>query len=204
MLSWKELKERRLVQIVVSYAVAGWVIISIFGEVIDRGVLPEILYRILLVLYFGGMVAALVTGWFHGEKGHQEFTKLEIALLAIVALGTLGLTGKTVQSHLATEARREAGEAAGLSLRTVAVLYFRDQSRGEDLSYLADGLTESLIDQLSENQGLDVLTTSASARFRDSTIPLDSVARVLGSGTIVDGVVEGRGETVRVRPHCSN
>ncbi len=198
MLSWKELKERRLVRIVVSYAVAGWVIISIFGEVIDRGVLPEILYRILLVLYFGGLVAAIVTGWFHGEKGHQEFTKLEIALLATVALGTLGLTGKTVQSHLATEARREAGEAAGLSLRTVAVLYFRDQSRGEDLSYLADGLTESLIDQLSENQGLDVLTTSASAQFRESTIPLDSVARVLGSGTIVDGVVEGRGETVRV------
>ena len=26
-----------------SYAVAGWVVISIFGEVIDRGVLPEIL-----------------------------------------------------------------------------------------------------------------------------------------------------------------
>jgi TolB-like protein len=80
----------------------------------------------------------------------------------------------------------------------VAVLYFRDQSRGDDLSYLADGLTESLIDQLSEVQGLNVLTTSASAQFRDSTIPLDSIARVLRSGTIVDGVVEGRGEVVRV------
>ena len=198
MLTWKELKERRLVQIVVSYAVAGWVVISIVGEVIDRGVLPEILYRVLLVLYFGGLVAAVITGWFHGEKGNQEFTKLEIALLAMVALGTLGLAGRTVQSHVATEARREAGEAAGLSLRTVAVLYFRDQSRGEDMSYLADGLTEALIDQLSENQGLNVLTTSASAQFRDSTIPLDSIARILKSGTIVDGVVENRGETVRV------
>ena len=63
MLSWKELKERRLVQIVASYAVAGWVVISIFGEIIDRGVLPEILYRVLLVLYFGGLVAATITGW---------------------------------------------------------------------------------------------------------------------------------------------
>jgi TolB-like protein len=197
-LSWKELKERRLVQIVVSYAVAGWVVLSIFGEVIDRGVLPEILYRVLLVLYLGGFVAAVITGWFHGEKGNQEFTRLEVVLLAIVALGTLGVSGKTVQSHLADQERKAAGEALGLPIRTVAVLYFRDQSRGDDLSFLADGLTESLIEQLSENQGLNVLTTSASAQFRDSTLPLDSIARILKAGTIVDGVVEGRGETVRV------
>jgi TolB-like protein len=198
LLSWKELKERRLVQIVASYAVAGWVVVSIFGEVIDRGVLPEIVYRILLILYFGGLLVATITGWFHGEKGNQEFTKLEIALLVVVALGTLGFTARTVRSHLATEARQAAGEALGLPVRTVAVLYFRDQSRGEDLSYLADGLTESLIDQLSENQGLNVLTTSASERFRESTVPFDSIAKALRAGTIVDGVVEGRGEEVRV------
>jgi len=197
-LSWKELKERRLVQIVVSYAVAGWVVLSIFGEVIDRGVLPELLYRVLLVLYFGGMVAATIAGWFHGEKGNQQVTRTEVVLLAIVGLGTLGLAARTVQSHFATEARKAAGEAMGLPVRTVAVLYFRDQSRGENLTYLADGLTESLIDQLAENPGLNVLTTSASDQFRDSTVPLDIIARALGAGTIVDGTVEGRGENLRV------
>ncbi|NNM06501.1 MAG: hypothetical protein HKO65_15515 [Gemmatimonadetes bacterium] len=198
MSTWKELKERRLVQIVASYAVAGWVVVSIFGEVIDRGVLPEIVYRVLLVLYFGGFLVALIAGWFHGEKGNQQFTKFEVGLLVVVALGTFGIAGKTVQSHYSTEARREAGEALGLPVRTVAVLYFRDQTRGEDFSYLADGLTESLIDQLSENQGLTVLTTSASAQFRDSNVPFDSIAKVLKAGTIVDGVVEGRGDAVRV------
>jgi len=197
-LSWKELKERRLVQIVVSYAVAGWVVLSIFGEVIDRGVLPEILYRILLILYFGGLVGATIAGWFHGEKGHQQVTRTEVVLLTLVGLGTLGMAGLTVRSHLATEARKAAGEAMGLPVRTVAVLYFRDETRGEDLTYLADGLTESLIHQLSESQGLNVLTTSASARFRDTNVPFDSIARALGAGTIVDGSVEGRGENVRV------
>jgi len=196
--SWKELKERRLVQIVASYAVAGWVVISIIGEVIDRGVLPEILYRVLLVLYFGGMVAATITGWFHGEKGHQQVTRMEVTLLTVVGLVTVGLSALTVRSHFQAEARVAAGEAMGLPMTTVAVLYFRDQSRGEDLSYLADGLTETLIDQLSENQGLNVRSTSAAEQFRDSTLPLDSVARVLGAGTIVDGTVEGRGDEVRV------
>ncbi len=198
MITLKELKERRLVQIVVSYAVAGWVVLSIFGEVIDRGVLPEIVYRVLLVLYFGGLVASVVSGWFHGEKGIQRVTRSEVVLLTVVALTTLGFATRTVQDHLSTEARKEIGAAAGFDPTRLAVLYFRDQSRGKDLSYLADGITESLIDQLSSSQALTVLSKSASERFRDSTVPLDSVARVLRSGTLVDGYVEDRGDQVRV------
>ncbi|MGD2123904.1 MAG: hypothetical protein PVJ76_19290, partial [Gemmatimonadota bacterium] len=198
MLSWKELKERRLVQIVVSYAVAGWVVLSIFGEVIDRGVLPEILYRVLLVLYFGGMLAATITGWFHGEKGHQKVTRAEVVLLTIVGLLTLGSMAQTIRSHLQQNALRAAGEAAGSSLNNLAVLYFRDRSRGEDLSHIGDGLTESLIDRLSRSQSLTVLTENASELYRDSDLPLDSIARALEVGTIVDGTVEGRRDRLRV------
>ncbi|MGW8267904.1 MAG: hypothetical protein ACWGSQ_16170 [Longimicrobiales bacterium] len=194
----KELKERRLVQIVVSYAVAGWVVLSIFGEVIDRGVLPEVLYRALLVLYFGGMVAATINGWFHGEKGHQKVTKMEVVLLSLVGVVTLASAAITVQRFNRIEDVRLAAGEAGLELRRVAVLYFRDASRGEDLSYLADGLTESLIQRLSESQSLEVLSQNASARFRDPGIPLDSIAKALAVGTLVDGSVERRGEDLRV------
>ena len=198
MSTFKELKERRLVQIVVSYAVAGWVVLSIFGEVIDRGVLPEILYRVLLVLYFGGMVAATINGWYHGEKGHQKFTRTEVALLSVVGVVTIVLAGVTVQRSNRMEQVRLAAGEAGLDLRRLAVLYFRDLSRGEDLSYLADGITESLIQRLSESQTLDVLSRNASARFRDPSITLDSIGRALSVGTLVDGSVERRGENVRV------
>ena len=126
MSTFKELKERRLVQIVVSYAVAGWVVISIFGEVIDRGVLPEILYRVLLVLYFGGLVAALITGWYHGEKGHQKVTKMEVVLLGVVTVATLGAAGMTIRQHFRMEDVRLAAGEAGLDLRRLAVLYFQD------------------------------------------------------------------------------
>ena len=176
MLSWKELKERRLVQIVVSYAVAGWVILSIFGEVIDRGVLPEILYRVLLVLYLGGFVAATVTGWFHGEKGHQKVTRPEVVLLTIVGLLTLAGSVQTVRGHMAEQAMRAAGLESGIPLNHLAVLYFQDRTRGEDLTYLADGLTETLIDRLSRTQTLTVLTQNASALYRDSDLPFDAIA----------------------------
>ncbi len=198
MTTWKELKERRLFQIVASYAVAGWVILGVFDQIIDRGLLPEIVYRILLILYFGGMVAAAVSGWFHGEKGHQQVTRPEVMVLTLVALLTLCGVGWAVREHLRMGQVRTAAGEAGLALQRVAVLYFRDLTRGEDLSYLADGLTESLIERLSGSQALDVLSRNASSAFRDSTLPTDSIARILGAGTIVDGTVERRGDRIRV------
>jgi TolB-like protein len=197
MITWKELKERRLFQIVASYAVAGWVILGVFDQLIDRGILPEILYRLLFIFYFGGGVAAAIIGWYHGEKGEQKVARPEVALLTVVGLLTLGVAGMTVRSHLQMgQVRLQAGEA-GLPLQRVAVLYFRDLTRGEDLSYLADGLTESLIERLSQSQTLDVLTRNASAAYRDSIIPVDSIGRALGAGTIVDGTVERRGSRFR-------
>jgi TolB-like protein len=196
--TFKELKERRLVQIVVSYAVAGWVVMGIFSELIDREVLPGLLYRVLLVLYFGGLVASVIMGWFHGEKGHQKVTRTEVALLVLVAVATIAGSGLTIQRYQAAEARVAAGEAAGLELRRLAVLYFRDLSRGEDFSHVADGLTESLIDRLARSQTLDVVSQNGSARFRESSLPLDSISRILGAGALVDGTVERRGDRLRV------
>jgi TolB-like protein/tetratricopeptide (TPR) repeat protein len=116
----------------------------------------------------------------------------------LVGIGTLAFAGVTVQRHLRMEEVRLAAGEAGLNLHRLAVLYFRDGSRGEDLTYLANGITESLIDRLSESQTLDVLSRNASARFRDPSFTLDSIARALSVGTLVDGSVDRRGENIRV------
>ncbi|HKJ02029.1 MAG TPA: hypothetical protein VJ997_06225, partial [Longimicrobiales bacterium] len=71
---FQELKQRRIVQIVASYAVSGWVATEVVGALVERGMLPELVYRIVFVLFLGGLVASIVMGWFHGEKGHQGAT----------------------------------------------------------------------------------------------------------------------------------
>jgi TolB-like protein len=121
-----------------------------------------------------------------------------VALLSVVSVLTLGAVAQTVRGHLVNQALRTAGEAGGLPLNQLAVLYFQDRARGEDLTYLADGLTESLIRRLSQAQALTVLSNNASDRYRDSNLPLDAIASAFEVGTIVDGTVEKRGERLRV------
>ena len=59
------------------------------------------------------------------------------------------------------------GTAGGLEQNRVAVLYFADQSRDSSLRYLADGLTEALIDQLKGIRALDVVSRGGVAPFRE-------------------------------------
>jgi len=79
--------------------------------------------------------------------------------------------------------------------RNVAVLYFDDASNGS-LRYLADGLTESLIDRLSTVSVLNVISKDGVRNFRGHDISSDSVAKALQVGTIVRGSVEPEGGKV--------
>jgi len=82
------------------------------------------------------------------------------------------------------------GGGRTLAQNRVAVLYFNDASRDSSLRFLADGLTESLIDQLSAIRALDVVSRNGVAPFRGREVPRDSIARALEAGTLVEGEVE--------------
>src|SRR5256884_6495777 len=87
---------------------------------------------------------------------------------------------------------------SGLDPRHVAVLYFADESKGHSLGYLADGLTEALIDALRQVPALTVVSKNGAAAYRASTAPLDSVARALAVGTLLRGSVDDEGGRYRV------
>jgi serine/threonine-protein kinase len=82
--------------------------------------------------------------------------------------------------------------------RHVAVLYFDQLSPTRDLSYVADGLTEALIDELAPVQSLRVISRNGVAPFRHQEIARDSIARALKVGTLIAGSVEPAGNRLRV------
>jgi serine/threonine protein kinase/tetratricopeptide (TPR) repeat protein len=81
----------------------------------------------------------------------------------------------------------------------IAVLYFEDRSEGKKLSSLADGLTESLIDELSAVKPLKVISRNGVAPFKGKQPPTDSVQRALKVGTIVEGSVDQSGDKLRLK-----
>lgn len=195
MAKFQALKERRIVQIVVSYAAAGYIVLEALSQLIENGILPGLVYSVGLVWYIGGMLAALVIGWNHGEKGHQKAPKGEIAFLAVVGLLTIAGSGFVI-SRAQEQAAAAAGRLeGGLNPNRIAVLYLEDLTSNGDLGYAANGITEALIEQLRSVESLDVISANGTAQFQGSDAPRDSIAAVLEAGTLVTGTVDrSRGE----------
>jgi TolB-like protein/DNA-binding winged helix-turn-helix (wHTH) protein len=101
------------------------------------------------------------------------------AALAILALGTFGV--QRVRSN---------------EPKMLAVLPFEasDGASGD----LADGLSEELISQLSENRKLGVIGRASAWQYKGKPIDLRTVGRQLGADYLVDGDVGRDGPTMRV------
>ena len=86
-----------------------------------------------------------------------------------------------------------------LDPRNIAVLYFDDLSSDGSLGYIADGVTETLIDNLAAVRSLDVISRNGVAPLRGTGIARDSIATLLETGTLITGAVEhASGDRVRI------
>ena len=95
-------------------------------------------------------------------------------------------------------AREDGREAPGHDPRRIAVLYFEDHTPRGELQYLAVGLTERLIHELSQVGALDVVSRGGVRRYRGDAAPLDSLAAELRVGSVVEGSLQRSGDSVWV------
>jgi TolB-like protein len=200
----RRLRERHLLRYVVAYLAAGWVVLQVIGELGDNGLLPPVVFRAGFALVLGGFPGALIVAWFHGAKGRQDVPRLEKALLALVAVFALAATGFVVRANLASaDGGRRAELPPEQDPTRVAVLYFEPRG-GDEAEFLAAGLTEALIDELSGIERLYVVSRNGAQLFRGSPAPPDSIGRTLQAGTLVGGTVAQAGERVRVEVTMTN
>jgi len=82
---------------------------------------------------------------------------------------------------------------------SIAVLPFDNLSGNTDLAYLSDGLSQSLIDRLSELPQLKVISRNSSFKFRGPNIDVRSVASKLGVRAVLTGSITKVGEDLMVR-----
>ena len=84
------------------------------------------------------------------------------------------------------------------STPSVAVLPFADMTQYGDQQYLADGIAEELIDELTELEGLHVVSRMSSFTFRDTGNSLRETGDALGVTTILQGSVRKSEDDIRV------
>jgi serine/threonine-protein kinase len=122
-------------------------------------------------------------------KGIRFWSTAGLVALAAIGIGIWRLRGNGATTPAAGD--------LSLDKNRIAVMYFENRG-GDSLGYLSDGITEALIHELSDVKQLQVISRNGVAPYRHSTVPPDSIGRVLKAGTLVQGSVAASGDRLRV------
>lgn len=89
-------------------------------------------------------------------------------------------------------------------IHSIAVLPFKNESGDANNEYLSDGLSESLINKLSQMSELKVATRSSAFQFKNKTNDTSDIARTLNVEAIVSGRVVKRGDDLQISVELIN
>ncbi len=82
--------------------------------------------------------------------------------------------------------------------KSVAVLYFENQSGAKEDEYFRDGITEDIVTELSKIAQLEIFPRSEMLAFRDKPITALQVGQQLGGAYVLEGSIRRAGNRVRI------
>ena len=82
--------------------------------------------------------------------------------------------------------------------KSVAVLYFENQSGAKEDEYFRDGITEDIVTELSKIAQLEIFPRSEMLAFRDKQVPALQVGQQLDAGYVLEGSIRRAGNRVRI------
>lgn len=87
---------------------------------------------------------------------------------------------------------------ATITKKSVAVLYFENQSGGKEDEYFRDGMTEDIITELSKITQLQIFPRSEMLAFRDKQAAAPQVGQQLGATFVLEGTIRRSGNRLRI------
>lgn len=196
---FQNLKQRNVIQWAIAYVAGAWLILEVLGFVAENFGWPAGVVRGATVLLGFGFLVALVLAWYHGERGRQRATGLELVLVGALLL-LAGTAVLRVTRDLGPE-ELETGFAAppAIDPHSVAVLPFVARSEeGESATVFAQGMHDDVLSQLAKVNGLRVISRTSVMRYEDTQKGIREIAAELGVAAVLEGAVQRAGDRVRV------
>ena len=203
-----ELRRRNVPRVALVYLAATWLIIQVADVLFPVLQVPGWSLRLLVGLLALGFPVALILAWAfeitpdgiqRDEDQHSSVptnsTKRKRLDYIIVGVLLAAVIFMLVDNYIWTS---DSESTPATSTNAIAVLPMQLLNADSGDDYLADGMTMSLITELSKIQSLRVISLTSTQRYRDSDLPLPEIAKALNVGAIIEGTVLSSGDQVRI------
>jgi len=207
-----ELKRRNVFRMAALYAVASWLVMQVAEVVMTLAALPTWTGQALLALLAVGFPIALIFSWFYeltpeglslekDVEAHESITHItgrRMNFIVISLLCAAVLLFAFDKWWLRDAARPTDASAPIAYTNSVAVLAFDDLSPEGDQEWFSDGLTDEIINSLSQLPELKVTARTSAFHFKYRDLPIPEIAQTLGVAHVVEGSVRRAGDRMRV------
>jgi TolB-like protein len=194
-----EAKRRKVYRVAAAYIIAAAGIIQLASAAFPAWDLPNSALRLVIVLLLIGFPLALVLGWIF------DVTPQGIRTTPRAALGT----HRRSNLIMLVAAGVIISAVAGFCLlprisahkvdKSIAVLPFENASNEPNTEYLSEGISEALINSLSELQQLRVIARPTAFRYKRKDVDPRQVGRELGVAAVLTGKVRQMQDALNVQ-----
>jgi len=193
----REARERRIWRTLVAYPAGAFVGLEAVEFFIQNYGLPAKLLTVVLILLVVLFPAAVLWNWLHGPAGRQPFRRLELAAYGALLGGSVAIAGWYWATAPEPAGAADTGTDADGRV-SIAVLPFATVGDSAELGFLGDGIAENLIDWLSGQDGVRVISRSSSFALRDLVEQPQEIGRQLKVARALLGRIEMRGDEILV------
>jgi TolB-like protein/Flp pilus assembly protein TadD len=200
-----ELKRRNVYRAAVFYAASAWLLVQVATQVFPLFHIAEWVMRWIVVAAVVGFPFAVAFAWFYewtpeGLKResdvapdesitHHTGKKLDRWIIAVLGAAVVLLLTDRFVLH------KDANVAADNS---IAVLPLVNESGDANDEYFSDGLSEDLINALTQLNGLRVISRNSSFQFKGKSGDPQSIGSRLGVNSLLEGTVRKLGNRLRI------
>lgn len=203
-----ELKRRRVYRVAVAYGVVAFVIWQLADIAFPALGLPDSGITLVLIFTILGFPLALVLAWAYevtpagvrqerapagGGAVASGVSKPRASAAGESAPGVV--SAPTGEPGSRSEVGRRGPSSRGAS---VAVLPFANLGPSPEGDFFSDGITEEITHALARSPGLKVVARSSAFAFKDRSVDVREVGRLLGVSHLLEGSVRRSGDRLRV------
>jgi TolB-like protein/tetratricopeptide (TPR) repeat protein len=213
-----EIRRRKVVPVVVTYAIAAWVILQLAEVTFEPLGFPDWSIRVLIVAAIAGFPGVFALAWLidfrqegmmfdlplwsSGSGERREKNKISqmlvVLLCVLLIVGTYGLV-----IFLLEQFPKDTGSAVDstelvLPPNSIAVLAFENFDGSAQSDYFAAGLSEEILNFLAGMKELNVAARTSSFQFRGEQVDIRDVARLLSVKHVLEGSVRRENNRIRV------
>jgi adenylate cyclase len=182
-----ELKRRKVYHVAVAYGAVGLAVLGAAEVILDPLGLTD-LRPVIVVLTLLGFPLALVLAWAY------EVTPEGRAPDAASPGATESRRASSAQKPVDHERERQAA----LADKSIAVLPFDDLSPDGDQEYFVHGLSEEIINALTQVEDLKVAARTSTFVLARRDADIAAVADALGVANVLEGSVRKAGDRIRI------